>query len=172
MKYNCAIRRFRIDRDRISREKLEFVRSRLKVSMRMHYWFKSSDLSTCLMILFFERRFKKWRQHEFCNFEWWISVSHEIQCCWIESFYDFKTRHKFEDYCEIITRIWWIYNEFSRLNRSCSFANKITHRATTLIYNVRKLRFFASNAEIYDSWFEFKFCDYSSSRQDHFHHMN
>jgi hypothetical protein len=138
----------------------------------MHYWFKFSDLSTRLMSLFFERRFKKRRQHEFYNFEWWTSVSHKIQCCRIEFFYDFKIRHEFEDYCEMTTRIWWIHNKSSESDRLCSSANEITHRATTFIYNARRLMFFASNAEIYNSWFEFKFCDHSSSRQDHFHNTN
>ncbi len=140
--------------------------------MRMHYWFKFSDLSARLMNLFFERRFKKRRQHESCSFKWWISVLHEIQCCWVESFYNFKIRHEFEDCCEMTTRIWWIHNEFSKSNRSCSSANEITHRATTLICSARRLRFFAWNAEIYNSWFEFRFFDYSLSKQDHFHNTN
>jgi hypothetical protein len=104
-KCDCATRRFRIDRDRISWKKIEFVRSRLEILMRMYYWFKFSDLSARLMSLFFESRFKKWRQHEFCSFEWWISVSHEIQCCWIEFFYDFKIRHEFENCCEMTAKI-------------------------------------------------------------------
>jgi hypothetical protein len=140
--------------------------------MRMHYWFKSSDLSTHLMNLFFERRFKKWQQHEFYNFEWWIFVSHEIQCYQVESFYDLKIRHEFEDCCEMTTRIWWIHNESSESNRLCSSANEITHWAITFICSVCRLKFLASNVEIYNSWLEFRFCDHSSSRQDHFYNTN
>jgi hypothetical protein len=151
IKCDCAIRHSRIDRNRISWKKIEFVRSRLEVSMRMHYWFKSLNLSIRLMSLFFERRFKKRRQHEFCNFEWWTFVSHEIQCCRIEFFYDFKIRHEFEDYCEMTTRIWWIHNEFSKSDRSCSFKDEITHQTITFICSARRLRFLASNAVIYNS---------------------
>jgi hypothetical protein len=124
------------------------------------------------MNLFFEQRFKKWRQHEFCNFEWWIFVSYEIQCCRIKFFNDFKIRHEFQNYCEIITKIWWIHNEFLKLNKSCSFKNEITHWTTTFIYNVRKLRFLASNAEIYNSWLEFKFYDHLLSKRNYFHNIN
>jgi hypothetical protein len=118
IKCDCATRRFRIDRDRVSWEKIEFVWSRLKVLMRMHYWFKSSNFSARLMSLFFKRRFKKRRQHEFCSFEWWTSVFMKFNV--VKS--NFFTILKFDMSSKIVAKWQREFDEFIM-----NFQNQIDH---------------------------------------------